>query len=350
MDLGGWMRLHNLELAAHWILTNDRPHFKQAIIPRKATELAARFSRALEPLFANTASESAFASWGEDNEASEDRRFRLKGIFEAALRLKAATVSTNCRYEFVLYPLGTSHAQEQPANLPSGVNGRRGLDDSLQNQSWRYASLHAYAAVASLPRDNFADALVSPKNFVSKTVEERAKLSRYNKFMTATKSEEARAAPGAILPRHAREHVYPTNPGPTNSISTNSMAIATPGPMRNEVMNSMSNRPRVRQVRSRAVSPSTPESSTIPPTQSSATAKKHVGDSGTSANTVKRSSKGTKASEEKAPTCNICKAEFASNQSRNRDQQNSEFLESSSCKLCLALTPPSRGVPPMYRM
>lgn len=190
MTAAGWKRLHNLELAAHSILTNDRPQFKQVVIPRKAAELAARFSRALEPLFSNMASKSAFASWDEDHEACEDRRFRLKGVFEAALRLKAATVSTNCKFEFVVYPLGTSHVQEQRETLGGDFSARRGLDNFSQNESWQYASLHVYAALASLPRDNFADALVSSKNFVAKSLDERARLSKYNKFVTAMKSED----------------------------------------------------------------------------------------------------------------------------------------------------------------
>jgi hypothetical protein len=345
MDLGSWKRLHNLELAAHWTLTNDRPHFKQVIIPMKAAKLADRFSRALEPLFTKTVSESAFASWGEDHETSEDRRFRLTGIFGAALRFKAATISTNSRYEFVLYPLGTPHEKNASANVPRGASDRRGFDDPAQNQSWQYASLHAYAVVVSLPRDNSADALVNPKNFVSKTVEERVKFSKYNKFVTATKCEEARATTDTTHQKHAQERVNlmtpaptssdlttsaptnlaPTRPAPTNSVSTKSTVIVSLTPRRKEVINSMSNRPRMRQVRSRAVSPRTPETSTIPSTQSPATENKHVRHSVTSPMTVKRSSRGDKHTEEKSPTCDICKGKISSIDNCNRHKKNSRF-------------------------
>jgi len=297
-----------------------------------AANLADRFSRALEPLFTKNVSESPFASWGENHETSEDRRFRLTGIFAAALRLKAATISTSSRYEFILYPLGTPHVKNTSANVPRDVSHCREFNDPAQSKSWQYASLHAYTAVASLPRDNFADALVSPKNFISKTVEERARFSKYNKFVTATKSEEARATPGTANRQHPREHANlinsaSTNSVPTNSLTTGSMAVANPKLTSKNATNRVSDQPRVRQVQSKAVNPRAPEPSTIPSSQKPTATKKPEENSRTNPQTVKRSSKVDKATGEKVPKCDICKAEFASNHSLIRHQKNGRVLD-----------------------
>lgn len=112
--IDGWNRLHNLEFAAYDAVINDsrRPN-------TKAADLATRFSRALAPLFVASAGESQeahFKSWGQISIVYENRHFHISEIFEIALRLKASTVVTDERFEFVLLPPGTQYKDNHSNN------------------------------------------------------------------------------------------------------------------------------------------------------------------------------------------------------------------------------------------
>ncbi|KUJ10087.1 uncharacterized protein LY89DRAFT_787732 [Mollisia scopiformis] len=82
-------------------------------------------------------------------------------MFEAALKLKAATVPTEHNYEFIVYPPGTSRV------LPAV---------GLASGSWIHASMHAYTRGLTGPRGRMADALIQSMNFVDRDIEDRERV------------------------------------------------------------------------------------------------------------------------------------------------------------------------------
>jgi hypothetical protein len=196
-----WKGLHNLDLAAHLKLV-DSSHFQENTIPYKARELATRLSKVLAGLFARSDNESEneiFNSWRHDNVVWENRGFRFAGIFEAVLRLKASTVTTDQQYEFVVYPPGTSHirdAERQPRTAQSGRRNIVSRDQGNDNRPcWRHASIHCYPKKAVCPQDPLVDALVDSNNFITRTAQERAELCTRTSYITVSKTESVNFAP-----------------------------------------------------------------------------------------------------------------------------------------------------------
>jgi hypothetical protein len=127
-------------------------------IPRKAQHLAARLSKAVNALFIESEGHSA-NSWGQTRSVSENREAHLVELFTIALKLKAESVTTDCQYKFEIHRVGTAASGSQ-------TDGRAG-----HIQFWKYATIHVYHGEASKPPNQFADALVNPKNFITKDEE-----------------------------------------------------------------------------------------------------------------------------------------------------------------------------------
>jgi len=126
------------------------------------------------------------------------------------LHLKALTVPTDQKFEFLVYPPGTTLGPEnisdskisslrqngEPSNseswnplaLESISSGESLLPrqhvehSSLEN--WTYASIHSYDAVVLHPRDPLEEALVCPKSLVKKSDTERKELGMHSKAIT----------------------------------------------------------------------------------------------------------------------------------------------------------------------
>lgn len=89
------------------------------MIPKRAASLATRFEKAIAPLGRRKTGESEethFKSWGYNDGTSENRHFHIKESFEAALRLKASTVATDNKFEFIVFPLATLYV-DHPSTL-----------------------------------------------------------------------------------------------------------------------------------------------------------------------------------------------------------------------------------------
>ncbi|XMA12723.1 hypothetical protein WAI453_005514 [Rhynchosporium graminicola] len=166
----GWTSLHNLEMAAYNSLI-DSNDFIKITVPRKADELASRLSKALAPLFLRSSdveSNATFEQWNQQKNICEDRRYRMKELFEAALRLKSAAVMTDERYEFVVYPPGSSVTE-------SGAYSAPDFESQDDSGCWLQATLYTYASELSDPTDHLADALVQPNNFISNRYKKAAR-------------------------------------------------------------------------------------------------------------------------------------------------------------------------------
>ncbi|TGO49690.1 hypothetical protein BCON_0203g00010 [Botryotinia convoluta] len=170
-SLGGESKLSSLDIAAHRALIEGN-WLREELIPRRATDLAARFSSAVAPLFAITsynAEDGLFHTWGEHLECWKDRRAHLQEIFQTALTLKADSVVTKSRYGFEIYPPGTTFVGcgtdvKETSRLKSGSN-------------WMHASFHIYDAV--IIGNSKQSTLVQTENFV-KVSEGRAS-AKYSK-------------------------------------------------------------------------------------------------------------------------------------------------------------------------
>ncbi|KAF7941834.1 uncharacterized protein EAE97_006671 [Botrytis byssoidea] len=170
-SLGGESQLFSLDIAAHRALIEGK-WLKEESIPKRATDLAARFSNAVAPLFAITpynAEDGSFHTWGEHSECWKDRRAHLQEIFQTALTLKADSVVTKSRYGFEIYPLGTTfvgHGTDvkETSGLKSGSN-------------WMHASFHIYDAV--IIGNGKQGTLVQTENFVK--VSEGRTSAKYSK-------------------------------------------------------------------------------------------------------------------------------------------------------------------------
>ncbi|EKD14536.1 hypothetical protein MBM_07257 [Drepanopeziza brunnea f. sp. 'multigermtubi' MB_m1] len=174
----GWTCLRNLELVAYNSLI-DSNEFRKATLPRRSDELASRLSKALAPLFPRSTdveSNARFETWGQEQDICEDRRFRFTGLFDAALQLKARTVATDERYEFVVHPPGTLITEPRTHDAPD-------LHSKDNTCSWLQASLYTYVGDPSDPPDLLADALIQSNNFISNIKNKQAR----KQFLAETK-------------------------------------------------------------------------------------------------------------------------------------------------------------------
>ncbi|KAF7924993.1 uncharacterized protein EAE98_007081 [Botrytis deweyae] len=170
-SLGGESKLSSLDIAAHRALIEGK-WLKEESIPKRATDLAARFSNAVAPLFASTpysAEDGLFHTWGEHSECWKDRRAHLQEIFQTALTLKADSVVTKSRYGFTIYPPGTTFAGDE-TDVEETSRPKSG-------SSWMHASFHIYDA--EIIGNSNQSALVQTENFV-KVSEARAS-AKYSK-------------------------------------------------------------------------------------------------------------------------------------------------------------------------
>jgi hypothetical protein len=144
-------------------------------IPRKALHLAGRLSGAINTLFVETGGDIV-NSWGQSRGVSETRQAHLVELFTIALKFKTETVTTDCRYNFAIHPAGTTTQDLQA--------------DGECDQFWKYATLHVYHGKAT--PNQFVDALVNPKNFITK--EEQALWTR-TKYSRAILIRKPKAPP-----------------------------------------------------------------------------------------------------------------------------------------------------------
>jgi len=189
--IDGWRNLHNLDLTAHHSLIESK-QFQENEIPKRAGALAARLSKALATLFpqsSNDAGNAMFEAWGEPHDVSENRRFRLLGIFEKALKLKAETVTTDQQYEFIVFPPGTSHGENSTTSISSRQEAASNSHCQESPSAWLHASIHAYPAVSSTPRDKMADAVVQSMNFITKSEAEKAEGCLSTSYIIISKGE-----------------------------------------------------------------------------------------------------------------------------------------------------------------
>ncbi|CAD6447517.1 b2e0e720-fc8d-4f89-b3be-3d9cfdcdfa29 [Sclerotinia trifoliorum] len=156
--LDGRDKLYSLDMAAHRTMIEEK-WFNEKLIPRRAMDLADRFSNAVAPLFTATSEsvgDGLFHTWGEHRECWKDRRAHLQEIFQTALILKADSVVTKYLYEFALYPVGTTFVGDTSDLKESGK--------PKNGDNWIHASFHVYDSM------NFGNAketaLVQTENFV----------------------------------------------------------------------------------------------------------------------------------------------------------------------------------------
>lgn len=226
------------------------------------------------------------------------------GIFKAALQLKVATVTADTRYEFVLYPLGTTHTS-------SGA-GSSSPEDAREN-SWQYASLHSYA-VASVARNHPTDVLVRPNNFLIKSPQERVETSVYTKFIIATKKEQLGALPNAIHHDIQRQ--------PLNS----SKMIA-------QAKSKLRNHDQATRCYSTSVPSERPQCLEAPRTQNPAKGSEIVEEPRIRSIRRNDSLDNQTHTTKSPPTCAICGTEFAHSHSLNRHLKSSELSYCTQFKL-----------------
>lgn len=156
-----------------------------------AAKLASRLSRALAPLFARCPCENAdFDTWGQEHKVSESRRFRLNGIFETALKLKAQTVVTDYDYRFMCFAPGTPYSDSVPGTITTDGSATPLRSDKSKCPSfWLHASFHAYRSDGAGPRNPSADALVRQRNFLAREKPHREDLLLHTKLIVMRKRE-----------------------------------------------------------------------------------------------------------------------------------------------------------------
>ncbi|KAM0155040.1 hypothetical protein ACHAQE_006941 [Botrytis cinerea] len=157
-SLCGESKLSSLDIAAHRALIEGN-WLREESIPKRATDLAARFSNGVAPLFAitsNNEEDGLFHTWGEHLECWKDRRAHLQEIFQTALTLKADSVVTKSRYGFAIYPPGTTFVGD-------GTVVKETSRPKI-GSNWIYASFHIYDAVVI--GNSKQSTLVETENFV----------------------------------------------------------------------------------------------------------------------------------------------------------------------------------------
>ncbi|KAJ8062987.1 hypothetical protein OCU04_008232 [Sclerotinia nivalis] len=187
-SVDGKDKLYSLDMAAHRTIIEGK-WFKEESIPRRAMDLAARFSNAVAPLFAATpdsVEDGSFHTWGEHTECWKDRRAHLQEIFQTALTLKAESVVTKCRYGFALYPAGTTFVGDTSDLKETG---------RLKNgNNWIHASFHIYDSM--IVGNANETALVQTENFVKASG--RMDDAKYSKVLLLPK-RQSEAASGRII-------------------------------------------------------------------------------------------------------------------------------------------------------
>lgn len=125
--------LRSLDTAVHHSLINEK-HFKTELIPEKAEELAIRLSQALTPFYPHELTSplpDGFQTWGQTEEEHQERRAKVIGLFENALRLKADLILKEEEYELAtpmpgaLFDAASMHVDwESDTGVDSRFNGR----------------------------------------------------------------------------------------------------------------------------------------------------------------------------------------------------------------------------------
>lgn len=158
-----------MELASHDSLINS-DYCQIILIPKKAEDFTIRLSRALAPFFlpADAIRDTGFETWGQEKTVWVDRKFRMKEIFEEALKLKAETVLSDQVFDFVIHQPGET--ADSSHSYGTGANTHDSGQTGGQEDFHTLASLRIFPPVASIPRDLMADALVQPRNFLDRAI------------------------------------------------------------------------------------------------------------------------------------------------------------------------------------
>ncbi|TGO22613.1 hypothetical protein BPAE_0161g00180 [Botrytis paeoniae] len=223
--IDGTERLSCLDIAAHRSIIGDKG-FKEKLIPTRATQLAARLSRAIAPLFATSPhnlDDAVFHTWDEPLKVWKNRRAHLEEILQTALTLKAESVVTKCRYEFAIYAPGTTFTDGDPIGKNSGK--------ARDGKSWIHASFHIYDA--PIIHNTKGAALVVTGNFERKTVEQRSD-AKYNKALVFPK----RSTEGA--PSRVTEVMDNLNPQSTSAVQSSKDLVTGTSRMTSGVQNETS--------------------------------------------------------------------------------------------------------------
>jgi hypothetical protein len=180
-----------LELAAYDSLIHDK-HFQKTTIPQKAEDFVVRLSCALSTFFpvpVNALRDPNFETWSQEKIVWEDRKFRMKEIFQEALKLKAETLLSDEVFDFIVHWPGGS---ESPHDLTHhDTNNSQGEQLQIHGQEYFHtvASFHIYSPVISVPRDPMADALVRPRNFLDRAISTRTDKPLYTRTVRVQNSE-----------------------------------------------------------------------------------------------------------------------------------------------------------------
>jgi hypothetical protein len=169
------------------ILSKD--YFKDIFIPRRASELTVRLSRALASLFSRSSlhGKDGFHTWDQDAGVWEDRQFHIREMFEAALRLKLATIGNDEVYDLVLSPPAT---QEEAKKVDTAEQGF--ARDDTGPQFWLMGTLYSYTSEASSARGCLTDALVQLNNFVKSNDEVRSNSLYHKKILVSRQEHDVR--------------------------------------------------------------------------------------------------------------------------------------------------------------
>jgi hypothetical protein len=179
-SIDGALALRNLDLAALDSQTNDETFQKQTI-PKRATELVTRFSYVLAPLFIDTSGipyESdweGFATWGDDEEVWQARKYRLTEIFTVALSAKAGSCLNLEDYEMLIFEPGTRFDKNtMSVETMEGMECSQGKFDGIVVKCCVEAAIYVHPRKALSSNSSVADAVIPMRNFVKKTERERA--------------------------------------------------------------------------------------------------------------------------------------------------------------------------------
>jgi len=147
----------------------------------RSTEFVVKISHVLAPFFSDTSdtpSESdwqGFATWGDDEEIWQARKYRLIEIFTTALTAKADSCLNLEDYEMVIFEPGTKFDKNT-----MGVETKEGMACIQGKFEGRVVRFCVQAAIYLHPRNalpstcSVTDAVVPMRNFVRKTERERA--------------------------------------------------------------------------------------------------------------------------------------------------------------------------------
>jgi hypothetical protein len=180
IDIDGWHTLRNLDLAAYDRLIKT-PDFELEI-QKRASRLASRLSIALAPLFgvpnySPGTSDSPHNNEVPSTQEDEDQLIRFSTLFESALTLKTATITTSDEYRFVINAPATSDDNES-------VHPPLPESNFLHNRTVKAATLEIFPRSVSSPRDQIFDATAQALNFIAGST---TKVPSYSKDMLLPK-------------------------------------------------------------------------------------------------------------------------------------------------------------------